>query len=132
MDGPVVLIDGECLFCNRAARFVIRRDRSGTFRFAALGSPAAERLLAARGLPPPPPGTFVLVDRHEAFYRSDAALRVLGLLPAPWKYGAVLRVIPRAFRDLAYSFVARVRYHLFGRIASCSLLAPEERRRFLE
>lgn len=132
MAAPVVLIDGECRFCNRAARFVIRRDPGGEFRFAALGSPAAERIFTSRGLPPPPPGTFVLVEEREAFFRSEAVLRVLGRLPAPWKFGTCFRVIPRAIRDRVYDLIAAVRYRVSGRTQSCALLTPEEMRRFLD
>lgn len=132
MDAPVVLIDGGCLFCNRVAQFVIRHDASGTIRFAALGSPAASRLLAARGLPTPPPGTFVLVEGGHAFFRSEGAVRLAVHLRAPWRWLSILRVVPRPVRDVGYDLVARLRYRLFGRVAPCSLLDASERGRFLD
>lgn len=127
----LVLIDGECLLCNRLARFVIRRDVEGTIRFAALGSAAAVRELSARDLPPPPPGTFVLVTEGRAFYRSEAALRLMGLLPFPWNLLRVLRIVPRAVRDAGYLLVARLRYRVFGRVSMCGLLTEAEKSRFL-
>lgn len=127
----LVLIDGECLLCNRLARFVIRRDPAGTIRFAALGSRAANRELGSRGLPAPPAGTFVLVTGGKAFYRSEAALRLLQRLPPPWRSAGVLLCIPRPLRDPVYSVVARLRYRVFGRIESCGILSAEEKCRFL-
>ena len=127
----IVLIDGECVMCNRVARFLIRRDRDGLMKFAALGSRAANRELDARGLPPPPQGTFVLIINNQAFYRSEAAIRVLSLLPAPWCWAAAAGIIPRPLRDAGYAFIAAVRYRLLGRVPSCSLLTETERARFL-
>jgi len=128
---PLVLIDSQCVLCNRVAQFVIRHDPSGQFQFAALSSAAAEAGLSQRGLPPPPPGTFVLVEGGHAYFRSEAALRLVARLGRPWKFLTVLRWIPRPLRDAIYSGVARIRYRIFGRIEACALLSPEEKSRFL-
>ncbi|MDX2081355.1 MAG: DCC1-like thiol-disulfide oxidoreductase family protein [Terrimicrobiaceae bacterium] len=128
---PIVLIDGECVLCNGVARFVIRHDPSGRIRFAALGSPAASAVLSDRQLPPPPPGTFVLIENGAAHYRSEGALRLASKLDRPWRYLAWLSIVPRPIRDAVYAFVAAVRYRLAGRVATCSLLDPAERKRFL-
>jgi predicted DCC family thiol-disulfide oxidoreductase YuxK len=50
----LVLIDGTCALCNRLARFVIRHDPDGRFRFATLDSARGAAELTLRGLPPPP------------------------------------------------------------------------------
>ncbi len=132
MEAPVVLIDAECLFCNRVAQVVLRNDASGRIRFAALGSPAAVRLLAARGLSEPPTGTFVFLDESGAHVRSEGVVRLAAHLRSPWCGLSLFRWIPRPLRDVGYDIVARVRYRLLGRIAPCSLLSPEERARFLD
>jgi len=128
---PLVLIDGECVLCNRTVQFVIRRDPEGRISFAALQSERARLELRSRGLPPPPPGTFVLLKDGIAYTRSDASLRLLGLLPLPWAFAMVLLVIPRQLRDLIYTAIARSRYQLFGRTELCGLLTAEEKARFL-
>jgi len=127
----LVLIDGECVMCHRVARFVIRHDRAGGIRFAALGSTAAARALEKDALPPPPAGTFVLILDGRAYYRSEAAARLCGLLPLPWRLGRYLLVVPRPLRDAAYAIVASVRYRLFGKTSACAMLRPNERERFL-
>ncbi len=130
-DPVLVLIDGECGMCNRVARFLIRRDKNARLRFAALGSAAGARELHRRQLPPPPPGTFVLIEGNRALYRSEGALRVLGLLPPPWAFAKVFLLVPRPLRDAVYDVVARIRYRIAGRVAHCSLLSQDERGRFL-
>jgi len=127
----LVLIDGDCLFCNRVARFVIRHDPEGRFRFAELGSAAALRELGSRGLEAPPPGTIVLVRGEEIFFRSEAALCLLGELTFPWRLAGLLLIIPRALRDPVYLLVAHWRHRLGGRAGSCDVLSVSERRRFL-
>lgn len=128
---PVLLIDAECVLCNRLARFVIRRDPKAHFRFAALGSSAANQVLISRNLPQPPPGTFMLVEDSSAHTRSDGALRVLAHLPFPWHLAAVFRHLPRPLRDFGYNLIARHRISVFGNTSECGLLTPEERSRFL-
>ena len=131
-DGPIVLIDGECVMCNRSARFVIRRDPKARIRFAALCSQAAARALAGRNLPSPPAGTVVLLMDGRAFYRSEAALRLLSLLPFPWNCAGIFRIVPLPIRDAVYSFVAAIRYRVMGRVENCGLLNAAERERFLK
>lgn len=131
LNNPLVLIDGECVLCNRTAQFVIKQDTSGKIRFAALQSERAMHELSSRGLPPPPEGTFVLIVGKSVFYRSDAALRLLGMLPLPWGLAKWLLVVPRFLRDAGYKMIARSRYRLLGRTSLCGLLNTEERKRFL-
>jgi len=46
---PVIIFDGDCLFCQRSVRFIHRHDRANAYRFAGrLGEaiPLHERTLA--------------------------------------------------------------------------------------
>ena len=65
--------------------------------------------------------------------KSDAWLHILQRLGGMWKVvGAVMSIVPRALRDLAYDFVARIRFRIFGRREDvCPLVPPELRGRFL-
>lgn len=130
-DGPILLIDGECVLCNRSAQFVIRHDPRQLFRFAPLQSPAVQSLMRSRQLPSPPAGTMVLLQDGQAHYRSEAVLRTLSQLPFPWNLARVGLWLPRRLRDAAYNLVARHRIRLFGSTPSCSLLSPAERTRLI-
>ena len=48
-DQPVLLYDGVCGLCNRMVQFVLRRDPAAVFRFAALQSELATRILKRHG-----------------------------------------------------------------------------------
>jgi predicted DCC family thiol-disulfide oxidoreductase YuxK len=128
---PVVLFDGVCNLCNRVVRFIVRRDPAAQFRFAALTSDAARRVLdKARAAPLAE--SIVLVDHSRVFTRSDAVLRIARRLTFPWPLAYALIVVPRPVRDWAYEAIARRRYRWFGRRDVCMVPGPGLRDRFLE
>ena len=128
----VILFDGVCNLCNGAVQFVIKRDRSARFRFAALQSAAAAPLLAAAGSRQPLPDSIVLVEDGRVWTRSTAALRIARGLTFPWSAAYALIAVPRPLRDWVYDLVAKNRYGWFGRRDSCMVPTPALRARFLE
>ncbi len=127
-----MLFDGVCNLCNGTVSFILRHERAPTLRFASLQSDAARALLTRAGLDPGTIHTIVLIEGGEAWVRSDAALRIAGHLRAPWRWGRVLRVVPRAIRDACYRVIATHRYRLFGRRDTCTVPAPEAAARFVD
>lgn len=137
VQGPVVLFDGVCNLCNGWVSFVLDHERppapdAAPIRFASLQSPTGRALMEHHGLEPGSLDSVVLVDGGRAWTRSDAVVRLLPRLRAPWSWGAVLRVVPRVLRDLGYKLVARFRYRLFGRTETCRVPTPQTRARFLD
>ncbi len=129
---PVILFDGVCNLCNGFVRFVIARDPAARFRFAALQSDSARRLLARLDGLGGIPDSVVLVDRGRVYTRSSAALRIARGLPFPWSLARALIVVPRPLRDWVYDRVARHRYRWFGRKDVCMMPTPDSRARFLD
>jgi predicted DCC family thiol-disulfide oxidoreductase YuxK len=134
---PIILYDGVCGLCNRLNRFVLARDPTGRFRFAALQSPLAGEILGRHGRDPPDLDTLYHVlaptrPDERLLTKSDAVLWILRELGGAWRVTGALRVVPKGVRDLGYDIVARARYRLFGRYASCPLPDPRHRARFLD
>lgn len=134
--GHLVLYDGSCGFCRRFVRFVIARDPAGTFRFASLQDPGAQRLLDRYGEEAGNLNTaYVLVDfgsRNERLLdKGRGGLFVLTSLGFPWNALAVFRLLPTALLDSVYDFVARHRGHLSGQGVVEPAPEPEHRSRFL-
>jgi predicted DCC family thiol-disulfide oxidoreductase YuxK len=131
---PLLLFDGFCALCSGVVRFVLRRDREGSIRYAPIQSPLGSRLLQAHGLAPDSgaPQTLLFLAEGRAFVRSDAALEIARRLRAPWSAAAILRALPRAWRDGLYTAVASHRYRWFGRRDRCFVPSAEERSRFLD
>jgi predicted DCC family thiol-disulfide oxidoreductase YuxK len=131
MSHRIVLFDGICNFCDASVNWIIARDRRGKFRFAALQSPAGERLQRTFGLDPNALDTLVLVEGARVYRKSGAALRVLRRLRWPWPVFFGLIAVPPFVRDFVYDFFARRRYRWFGRKGECMMPAPGVRDRFL-
>ncbi|HEL3778559.1 TPA: thiol-disulfide oxidoreductase DCC family protein [Stenotrophomonas maltophilia] len=131
-DGAVIVFDGVCALCNRWVRFLLRFDRKGRYRFAAMQGTRGSALLRAHGLDPQDPRSFLLLDAQGAWTDTDAILRVLAGLGGAWRLSGVLQWVPRRWRDAGYRVLARNRYRWFGRHDACLLPAPEQAARFLD
>lgn len=132
MAAPVILFDGVCNYCDAVVNRLIRADRKGRLRFAALQSEAGQRLLAEYGLPQKDFDSFVLIENGKAWNRSTAMLHLLHYLPWWWQPARLGWLLPRALRDGLYNWVARNRYRWFGRRDACMIPTPEVRARFLK
>ena len=130
-DDDVILYDGVCVFCSRWIRFVAARDTNRRFRFTAIQSGYGTRLAQAFGIDPDDPDTNAVVHGGVVWFKSDAALTVLGSLPG-WQWTRVLRSVPKPVRDAVYSVVARNRYRIFGKYEECFVPDAEMRKRVME
>ncbi|WP_286069608.1 thiol-disulfide oxidoreductase DCC family protein [Stenotrophomonas sp. 57] len=128
----VIVFDGVCALCSRWVRFLLRFDRNGRYRFAAMQGAQGSALLRTHGLDPQDPASFLLLDTQGAWTDTGAILRVLAGLGGAWRLTCVLRSVPRGWRDAAYRVLARNRYRWFGRHDACHLPAPEHLARLLD
>jgi predicted DCC family thiol-disulfide oxidoreductase YuxK len=126
----VIVIDGVCVLCSAAARFVIARDPDASFRFVTVQEPYGLALAQRLGIDTAFPETNAAILGGRAYFKSDAAIEVLSHLPR-WRWARGLRIVPRAVRNAIYDLVARNRYRLFGRTATCLVPTPELARHFL-
>ena len=130
--------DGVCGLCDRFVRFLLRRDRQARILFAPLQGTLARAVLVPRGLNPSDLDTvYVVADwqrpSERALARSRAVLHALGQLDGVWPVVArIAQLVPAPVADMAYRLVAKIRYRVFGRLASCPIPPPEWRDRFLE
>lgn len=132
---PVLLYDGVCALCNGAVKKILRDDRIGTMRFAALDSEYGDQVLARH---PELVGvdSFVIIDNpgepvERIHIRSDGVLRIMDYLGGTRRAVLIARLVPRPVRDALYRLVARTRYRMFGQYDTCPVPPPEVRARFL-
>lgn len=126
----IVLFDGECNFCDASVRFIIPRDPTGYFQFAALQSDVGVELKKKHQIPEKLDSFFVIED-NTVYDSSDAALIVCKHLKGIWKGFYLFKKIPKSFRDKMYKILANNRYKWFGKKDSCTIPSPEIRNRFL-
>ena len=129
---PVILYDGTCKFCGAWVVWVIGNDPAARFRFAAMQSPVGRQLLSHQGLNPETVDSVVLLLHGKIYLKSEAAWRIFDQLKGAWRWLAVIRFFPRAWRDWAYDAIALRRYRWFGRHPACPVPTAELRSRFLD
>jgi predicted DCC family thiol-disulfide oxidoreductase YuxK len=78
-------------------------------------------LLAAHGIDPDDPATFLVLDGGEEFTQSDGAIHIVAALGGAWSILRAARIVPKPWRDSLYRLLARNRYRRFGRRDSCYL-----------
>jgi predicted DCC family thiol-disulfide oxidoreductase YuxK len=126
------VFDAQCLLCNAWVRFVIRHDRRGIFRLAAIQGATGQALLHQAGLQVEGLQTLLLVDGARSWQHTSAILRVFHHLGWPWRAAWVGWLVPAVLRDALYRWVARHRYRIFGRADACMVPSPDVKARFLD
>ena len=128
---PVIVFDGDCVMCSGSAQFVLRHDRRGRFRLATAQGDAGRTLYRELGLRADEEGTILLVEDGRVATESDAVVGIAAGLGWPFRAALLARLVPAAWRDAAYRFVARRRYAWFGRREACWNPEPGQAERVL-
>jgi predicted DCC family thiol-disulfide oxidoreductase YuxK len=128
---PLIVFDGICVLCSGFARFVVRFDRGGKFRFATAQSPLGEALYHQYGLRTDIYETNLVIVDGVAYQRLDSLIVVLDVLGWPWRAARALKLLPRRTRDQLYGMIACNRYALFGKKANCDIPSAALRARIL-
>lgn len=130
-DQPLIIFDGECIFCSGWVKFALKHDKPGRYRFLTAQSPLGEALYRHYGLDSRDYETNIFIDGGIAHFKSDGSMRMISGLGFPWSFVNVFRILPRALADRLYEFVARNRLRIAGRSSSCFVPTPEVKSRFL-
>ena len=133
MQSEWVFFDGDCGFCHRWVRLVVKHDHDGrAFRFAPRNGETFRSLVAAERREALPPSILVLTMEGQILTRSSAVLHILERLGGVWRMMAIVgRMVPAGIRDVGYRFIARMRHGLLpAPDSTCPVVAPELRARF--
>ena len=117
--GPVMVFDGQCVFCSAGARFVHRFDRRAAIRFAHAQSGLGRELYDHYGWDPVNFETniFIADGRIASKWATLAAMgKAMG---GPWSVLRLCSLIPGLIGDPVYDWVAHNRYRIFGRTETC-------------
>ena len=130
----VVLFDGVCGLCDRTVNWLLLHDTAERIHFATLQGKTGARILEQYGVDDGLHSvvyvetTSTSVNIHR---RSTAIFKLCELLPTPYRWIGLFGVLPRFVTDAVYNVVARVRYRIWGQLATCRLPTASERHRFL-
>lgn len=128
----IIVFDAQCLLCSRSVHFLLQHDHAGAFQFASIQGKTGGALLANAGLPLDGLQTMLLCDGGRVWEQTAALLRVLHELGWPWRVAWMAWLVPAPLRDALYRVVARNRYSLFGRTATCLIPPKDFAVRFLD
>lgn len=130
-DHPVILFDGVCNLCNSSVQFVIKHDKEGKFRFAALQSDFGQQQLERYSFDKEQLLSVVLVMNGRAYDKSRAALEIARRLNGIWPMFYAFIIVPPFIRDFVYNWISRNRYRWFGRRDECMIPTPDLKARFI-
>jgi predicted DCC family thiol-disulfide oxidoreductase YuxK len=128
----IIFFDGVCNLCQQSVQFILAHDPKVIFSFASLQGEAAKKILSSRQLDAQQMNSFVLLEKGKVYTRSTAALRVAKQMSGIWPVLCVFMVVPSFIRDAVYNWIARNRYHWFGKLETCWIPSPEWKERFLD
>jgi predicted DCC family thiol-disulfide oxidoreductase YuxK len=130
-DRPIIVFDGYCALCSGWVSFIMRHDHHAIYRLLPAQSPIGRALYVHHGLDPRDYETYILLQDGVAWFKSEATIRMTQGLGFPWSLAGAFRVVPRSWRDRLYALVARNRFRILGRRASCYRPDPRQQDRFL-
>jgi len=124
----ILAFDGVCNLCNALVRFVIRIDKKGKIAFISLQDDRAENYFGdAAGQV----NSVLLLHDDIMYYESDAIIKMFNIAGGGWRIINVAKILPKAWRDSLYQWIARNRYKWFGKKKACPLPGPDIADRFL-
>lgn len=130
-DKPIIVFDGECVFCSGWVRFALKADRRRRYRFLTAQSELGAALYRHYGFDSRDYETNILIEDGVAHFRSRGSIRMVAGLGFPWSIVRMLSVIPSPLADRMYEFVARNRFRIAGRKATCYVPSADDRSRFI-
>jgi hypothetical protein len=129
----IILFDGVCNLCNTSVQYVIKHDEKDVFRFVSLQSELGQKILKHIGIAEKNIDSIVLYQPGIAYYyKSTAIIEITKSLQGFFNYGLLFRILPTPLRDIVYDYIAKNRYHWYGKKESCMIPTPELKAKFLE
>lgn len=131
-DKKIILFDGVCNLCNASVQFVIKRDTKDVFRFVALQSDLGNKILNYIGINREHTDSIVLYEPGKAyFYKAEAALKIINEFGGLYYLLNILQIFPKFISNSVYDYIAKNRYHWYGKQESCMMPTPQLAAKFL-
>tara|TARA_R110002073_G_scaffold334200_1_gene523214 strand:- start:9013 stop:9441 length:429 start_codon:yes stop_codon:yes gene_type:complete len=129
----IILFDGVCNLCNDSVIKVIKNDKKNVFLFAAIQSETGQKIISHLGIDTSMTDSIILFEPGKAYYvKSAAALQIMKEFSGFWKSMQVFTILPDAFNNVFYDYIARNRYKWYGKKDSCMIPTPELKAKFLD
>ena len=131
-DKKIILFDGVCNLCESSVQFVIKHDKKDSFRFVALQSDLGQKIIKHIGIDISKTDSVILYEPGIAYYyKAEAALKIAKELGGVYNFLSLFTVLPNAFSNYFYDFIAKNRYKWYGKKEACLVPTPELKAKFL-
>ncbi len=127
----IILFDGVCNFCNRTINIILKYDKDAYFQFAPSQSNAAMGIMQQFSLEQQAITSVILIDNEKVYTKTDAVIQIANRLSGWPSLFRLLKFIPKSIRNFGYDLIAKNRYTLFGKRASCRIPDASIQDRFL-
>lgn len=127
-----IIFDGVCNFCNRTVNIILEYDKDTYFQFAPSQSKAAMDIMQQFGLEQQAITSVILIDNEKVYTKTDAVIRIANHLSGCPSLFRFIKYIPKPIRNFGYDLIAKNRYTLFGKRASCRIPDASIQHRFLQ
>ncbi len=105
----VLVYDDDCIFCNKAIKFLFKIDKLDDFRILGFSKTDLKK------------DSLVLVYRNLPYFKSTAVAKALIILGGKWKLLAYfLLLIPKSCRDYFYDYISSNRQNWLQK-SKCNL-----------
>jgi predicted DCC family thiol-disulfide oxidoreductase YuxK len=106
----IILYDGACRVCRRAAAYVEGLDSHARFSLIASDSDKGMGLRQSLDFQNQPIDSIIVIEEGRFFAKSTAVMKIMKELPGLRIIYYLLKVVPRPFRDWCYDLFARNRH----------------------
>lgn len=134
---PIIFFDGVCNLCNGFVDALVRfKSPKANFKIASLQGEAAKKWIPTelRERPAAQASVVLRTAKGELLTSFEAIYRIANFFQFPLNYLSIFLLWPLrclCLGELAYQWVAKHRYRLFGKRTSCRLPSPDEQSFFL-
>ena len=125
VNNKIIFYDGFCVMCSRFIRFIVLLDKRKKFKFSAISSNFASRVLPKK-LDKKQVGKFIVYLSNDKVYKkSNAVIQILIDIGRFYYVFKLLKIFPSKIRDILYDIFANNRYKWFGKSDVCHI-PPKE------
>lgn len=126
----IVFFDEVCNLCNTSVSFILKHNRKRNFKFSSLQSDFALKTLPTNLTKKLE--SIILIENNKCYTSSSAVLKISKSLNFPFNLFYIFIIIPNPLRDFTYNWIARNRYHWFGKTNTCRVPTEEESEYFIK
>ncbi|MGO4903896.1 thiol-disulfide oxidoreductase DCC family protein [Flavobacterium sp. W20_MBD1_R3] len=132
-DKKIILFDGICNLCDSAVQMIIKHDTKDVFRYVALQSDLGQKMIKHLGIDTKKTDSIILYRPGFAYYyKSEAALEIAKILGGIFYFASLFSILPTAFNNFIYDYIAKNRYKWFGKKENCMIPSKEQQAKFLD